>query len=324
MNDTVMPAFHLRDYRPDEDIPALVELFNLEYSDEPSTVEQEEHDERSYPADNPRLRFAVETDDGQFIGFGVCIFPFWMEAPGVYELFGVVHPAWRGRGIGQALLAEFEPYARSQGAEKLWTDCRESQTHSIRFLEKAGFATYGIRFESALDLTQFDAARYADAFERVAAAGYTLTTLAEVRPTRPEPDRDLFELYRAAAGDVPFPGGARLTPEYDTWRSNMLEGPMVDPAFIFLALDGERMIGMTSIQLLQDGPAITSATVVLREYRGRGVALALKVMSLAALQERGYAEARTHNDTLNPPILHLNAKLGYQRLPGWLQWEKRL
>lgn len=317
-------SFRLRDYRPETDIPALVALFNLEYPDEPTTIEQEEHDERSYPAHNPRLRYAVETADGQFIGFGVCLFPFWMDAPGVYEVYGVVHPLWRGRGVGQALLAAFEPYARRQGAARLWTDCRESQATSIRFLEQAGFATYGIRFESALDLTRFKASDYADASERVTAAGFTLTTLAQVRPTRPEAERDLFELYRVAIHDVPFPGGARLTPVYDTWHSYMLEGPTTDPAFIFLALDGERMVGMTAIQLLQDAPAVTSATAVLREYRGRGVALALKVMSLAALKERGYVEARTQNDTANPPILHLNEKLGYRRLPGWLQWEKQL
>lgn len=324
MDNTAPTPFRLRDYRPDTDIPALVALFNLEYPDEPMTVEQEEHDERSYPAGNPRLRFAVETDGGRFIGFGVCMFPFWMEAPGVYQIYGIVDPAWRGRGIGQALLAELEPYARGQGAERLWTDCRESQAHSIRFLEGTGFTIYGIRFEQTLDLKQFDAAAWATAFERVAGAGYTLTTLARMRTAQPEADRNLFELYRAAVGDVPFPGGARLTPEYDTWRSDMLDGPANEPEFIFVALDGKRMIGMTSIMLPKEGPAVTSSTVVLREYRGRGIALALKVMSLAALQKRSYAEARTQNDTANPPILHLNERLGYRRLPGWLQWEKRL
>ena len=76
------------------------------------------------------------------------------------------------------------------------------------------------------------------------------------------------------------------------------------------------------VKLLANGPAITSATGVLREHRGRGVATALKLASFRFLKERGYREARAHNDTENPPILRLNEKLGYRRLPGWLAWEK--
>jgi hypothetical protein len=34
--------------------------------------------------------------------------------------------------------------------------------------------------------------------------------------------------------------------------------------------------------------------------------------------------ARAHNDTANPPILALNEKMGYRRLPGCLAWEKVL
>jgi hypothetical protein len=48
------------------------------------------------------------------------------------------------------------------------------------------------------------------------------------------------------------------------------------------------------------------------------------VESLRALQQRGYTEARTHNDTANPSIMHINEKLGYKRIPGWTMWEKLL
>ena len=73
-----------------------------------------------------------------------------------------------------------------------------------------------------------------------------------------------------------------------------------------------------------DEPAITHMTGVLRAHRRRGLATALKLMSFRYLRDRGFREVRTHNDTANPPILALNAKLGYRRLPGWLVWEKPL
>jgi GNAT superfamily N-acetyltransferase len=65
-------------------------------------------------------------------------------------------------------------------------------------------------------------------------------------------------------------------------------------------------------------------TGVRREYRGQGLALALKLLSFRLMKERGYLQTLTNNDTANPPILHLNEKLGYKKRPGDLQWEKKL
>lgn len=322
MNQPETTGRRVREYTA-ADIPSFVELANLEYADEPTTVEQETHWERSYPPGNPRLRLAVEDDAGRFIGMGVTLKPFWAIAAGVYNLFILTHPTQRGKGIGRDLLARLEVYARGQGAEKLWTDCRESQAHSIRFLERAGFSQFGIRFESALDLTAFDPARFAAALDRAAAEGYRIATLAELRRERPDVERELYEVENTCLRDVPLPGGAEFNLEYEQWRKN-LDNPAADPAFFFVALHGEQIVGVTALELLQDGPAITDATGVLREHRNRGVALALKVRSLTALKEIGRTEARTHNDTENPSIIHLNEKLGYTRLPGWLQWEKRL
>jgi ribosomal protein S18 acetylase RimI-like enzyme len=322
MNEAESTAWKVREYAL-EDIPAFVAVVNLEYSDEPTTIAQEEHWNRSYPPDNPRRRLAVEDEQGAFIGFGECARPFWGIAPGVYMLFIITRPGHRKRGIGRDLLHRLEAYGRGQGAEKLWTDCRENQGHSIRFLERAGFSIFGIRFESALDLRAFDPSQFAPVFDRIAGFGYRLTTLAELRKERPTSDRELYEVHHEGMKDVPLPGGMVINTNYDQWRKQF-DNPTNDPAFFFLAMQNERIVGMTSIELLQDGPAITESTTVLREHRNRGVALALKVKSLIALKEIDRTEARTHNDTENPSIIHLNEKLGYRRLPGWLQWEKRL
>jgi hypothetical protein len=42
------------------------------------------------------------------------------------------------------------------------------------------------------------------------------------------------------------------------------------------------------------------------------------------MKEHGCTQTITHNDTANPPILRLNEKLGYQKRPGAMQWEKML
>jgi GNAT superfamily N-acetyltransferase len=57
-------------------------------------------------------------------------------------------------------------------------------------------------------------------------------------------------------------------------------------------------------------------TGVDRPYRGRGLALALKLRTIRLARRYGAAYIRTHNDSENAPMLALNRKLGYQPEPG--------
>jgi mycothiol synthase len=314
--------YHLRPFEA-RDIAPWTAILNNIYPDEPSTIEQNEHWESTYPADNPRFRRVAETAEGQLVGYGECQRPYWSSLKtDTCMVFVAVEPAWQHRGIGQVLYAAVMPFAETLGAVKLRTDCREDSEDTIRFLGQAGFAQIGIRFESSLDIQTFDETPFRAVVERFEAAGYTLTTLAEVRRQDNEADQHLYQVFAATIVDVPFPGEERIEPTYENFRITTLDAPNTDPNAIFIARLGDRMVGMTSLELLPNSIGITGMTGVLRQHRGRGVALAIKLAAFRYLKEQGYRETRAHNDTANPPILALNAKLGYRRLPGWLVWEK--
>jgi GNAT superfamily N-acetyltransferase len=57
-------------------------------------------------------------------------------------------------------------------------------------------------------------------------------------------------------------------------------------------------------------------TGVLSAYRGRKIALALKVLAARYARQHGAREIGTDNDSLNPPILAINQKMGYQPHSG--------
>jgi mycothiol synthase len=316
----------LREYRPQDDTESYVEINNLIFSPERTTVEQELYWESIYPPENPRLRHTAEAVDGQVVAVSACLRPFWMDAPGVYWLGIMVHPEWQRRGIGRIMLAALEPFAREQGGTILRTNCREDFAASIRFLEQAGFTNIGIRYESMIDVQAFDETPFLPVLQGALQAGYRLTTLAEELPVTPDAVHRLYDLVSTTAAEVPFPGGDVHHETFDNWRKGNLESPTSDPAAMFIAKWGEEYVATTTLELPADAdePAITHMTGVLREHRRRGLATALKLLSFRYLRERGFREVRTHNDTANPPILNLNQKMGYRRLPGWLVWDKGL
>jgi mycothiol synthase len=316
-------GFRVREYEG-QDLAPLTTIFNNIYPDEPSTLAQQEHWEQTYPANNPRMRRTAVTDAGVVVGYGECQRPFWSNQVDAYAIFIAVDPPWQRRGIGQALYTAVAPFATTQGATRLRTESRENNPGATRFLEKNGFNQIGIRFESALDMATFDEIPYAAAFDRVTANGYEILTLAEARQTDSEADLHLFDVFAATVVDVPFPGEERANPDYTNFRANTLDAPNSDPNAIFVARHKGQMVGMTNLELLPNAIAITGMTGVLAEHRGHGLAMALKLASFRYLKAHHYTEARTHNDTANPPILALNEKLGYRPLPGWLAWDKAI
>lgn len=79
----------------------------------------------------------------------------------------------------------------------------------------------------------------------------------------------------------------------------------------FLAAAGDEWVGLTNLQLRDEG-AEFGVTVVTREFRGRGVARALKLQALAYLRRQGVASVATRNDPRNEAVLRLNTRLGFR------------
>ncbi len=187
------------------DIPALVEIRTRTSPENPGSQERMEYFEKTYPADNPRLRYIVENAAGKCIGQGSCERSTFISVPGMYFMWIIVDPDYRRRGIAQALLPRFEAYARAQGMDKLSASCHEDQDYSIRFLEKAGFYLLGQRFESMLDLTTFDEDRFAGTLERLQAAGFEFTNLVDERASIRRPIGCCTKSTPRRAGKCPGP-----------------------------------------------------------------------------------------------------------------------
>jgi GNAT superfamily N-acetyltransferase len=83
-------------------------------------------------------------------------------------------------------------------------------------------------------------------------------------------------------------------------------------------------VALTYLKFPKRGTVWTGYTCTRADYRGRGIARAIKLQSLAQAVHLGVPFVCTDNDAENAPMLHINEALGYVRRPGFVEHHKRV
>ncbi|MGH2451826.1 MAG: GNAT family N-acetyltransferase [Candidatus Limnocylindria bacterium] len=275
-----------------------------------------------------RLRLTVEAPGGAVAGTADLSSGFIKREDGtLFGGVGVVREH-RGKGIGGALLAVVEAEARRRSAPRILADTNEAFTGGLEWAVKRGYREIGRRIESYVELAAFDPAPFADILAGVRSAGLGLATFAERLAGGEQAGRDAFfrELYEAEGPmweDIPWASPMPHWP-FEQFRRMIVESGKLLPDLSLVALDGERIVGLTTTGKRQDRDGYTWMTGVGREHRGRGLALALKVEALTRAKAAGLRALLTTNDEPNKAMRSINARLGYRALPASIELEKRL
>lgn len=93
----------------------------------------------------------------------------------------------------------------------------------------------------------------------------------------------------------------------------------------FFALDRDSTsVGQRTLNIpnAKSTTASVGMTGVVRSHRRRGIATALKVLTLQFAQAAGIEWIETSNEEHNP-MLQLNIQLGFEPAAAWLDFEKR-
>jgi GNAT superfamily N-acetyltransferase len=210
-------------------------------------------------------------------------------------LFPRVLPAFRRRGIGTELLRALVAHAESQGHTEAGSLVDDDG--SLAFAERFGFR------ETSRQVEQVRKIRANEAEPRVP-DGIRLVSLAE----RPELRlRTYHELALQAFEDMPTPSPISITAEQ--WEREWITWPEGS----FVALAGEEIVGCAGLIRDDDRPdrAENSLTAVRRDWRGRGLARALKERTIAWAAENGLREIYTWTQTGNENMRVVNERLGY-------------
>ncbi len=242
----------------------------------------------------------------------------WTEGDGmrVWLHLGWVRPAWRGRGIGTALLRELErriaALAAVEGAPR-WefaANAGSTEPEATQLLRDNGYRPGYTVLEMGLDWAAFDAA------ERGAwPDGYTLRP-----PTAADAPAIAHSVEEAYRDEYPE---QRYHEMMDVAHyAEELAGPRFDLSLAQVAWDGDEPAGQV-IPLIERGRAEIYEVSVRPAHRRRGLARALLARQLDELRARGVAVVRLHTMAEFPTqAVRLYESLGFHTLKEFPRYRK--
>jgi mycothiol synthase len=317
-----IPGLRCRRYRGDTDLAALAELLSTanradgieELPDEATLRAEYEHD----AAFDPRTDTIFAEVHGLLVGYGEATRSV-RGGGSVYSSRGTVHPEWRRRGLGRAMLRQNERRLREiaaghedPGGRVLNSWIHDQQGGARELLEAEGY--HPVRFGFAMrrpTLGHLPAAPIPDGLE--------------VRPVRSDDRRAIYDADTEAFLDHPE---ARDRTDEDFIA--MFAAPYLDTSLWRVAWDGDQVAGsvMPTVwagenEKLGVRRAWLEHISVRRPWRRRGLARALVVSALEGLRAGGIDDAMLGVDGENPSgALALYESLGFVVTERGSTWRK--
>ena len=306
------------------DIPATLELYNgLRPERPPMTVE--EYNLHVRELTGQRYESWVAELGGRIVGDFDLFEAAWDATPDTFLLYGEVHEDFREKGIGSHLHETMEERARAIGVRRVYTEAIETMPESISFLERRGWTRTGRTDQpSRLRVADANLDGFAGVEERLSREGIHITTLADMGADDAAFLHALQDMEFRVERDIPG-SEPRVQEPYEQWLHRQLEGPAGrSPRLFWIAMHGDRPVGIARLRLTPGNSAGNGLTGVDPEYRGRGIARALKLKTVEWAREHGIEFVFTANDVENSRMLAINTSLGYRPLPASIELVKDL
>ena len=258
---------------------------------------------------------------GQMVAYGRLYLERELDGTRAYWHVGFVVPAWRGRGVGRALLAWSEAHARVLAAREppgspacLSTVVRAGTTGLDGLVQAHGFAP--VRYDYHMETPDLD---------HIPAA--PLPAGIAIRPAQPEHYRAIWEANTEAFRDH---WGAGETDETDF--ANWLHEPQFQPDLWVVAWAGDAVAGsilnyIDAAYNARSGRRIgyTEYISVRRPWRRQGLARAMLARSMALHKAQGMTQTALGVDAQNPSgALRLYESMGYQVVAQETTYRKAL
>lgn len=299
---TPLPGLVLRPTSGIADVPALLRVSTAsndadgvdERSSEAHLLNWLTHPSPSF---DPTLDVVVAEVDGQVVGYGWSFWTDTTDGARDYITRGYVHPAWRRRGVGTAILNRNEARLRALAA-----------AHDTERPQRLGsFADQRRPGAVALVTSNgYEPVRYFFNMLRPTLEAIEVPLLPDGLELRPVSDRTGYRRVFDADAEAFMDhwGGFDAS---DEAFEEMLGWPDFDPSLWIIAWDGNEIAGAVlnfidenENELLDRKRGLLGSVFVRRPWRRRGLASALVGRSLVLLRDRGMTAAWLGVDADNP------------------------
>jgi len=311
--------FGTRDYE------AVVAVNNAVFPDRPSTTDEWRYDDEHFDKRCVNERYVAEhAETGEILGFAGFWHVPWAFHPRKFGMEVRVRPDARRRGTGGALWHKVEESLRARAAISVKIQVWQAMPEGLTFAAAAAFREVLRAWESRLDVARFDFPTFRPSLDRARSGGMEITTLAAEREKDRDNLRRLHAMEVEIAEDVPRPPDDVHTPvPFDMWQEYVVDAPWAIPDAYFVAVVDGVYVGVSSLFRPQIGDWFNQGlTGVRREFRGRGVATALKVRTVEYGRGHDVREIRTWNEINNQRMLAINEKFGFVRQPAWITFQR--
>ncbi len=319
-------SLKVRDFQP-ADYERLVEVFNANFPDYTRSVAETRSRDESLDTTKYHLkRYSfVDKDTGSIVAFGEVSHITDMYHPRKFGINIYVEPTRHRQGVGNTVYQQLIDHLRDLSAVTAWIQVKEDLPEQIGFFQRRGFREIMTVWESRLPVSSVSSGEFAEYPARIASRGIRISTLAEERVVDPDAAKKLHEVVQSIAEDIPQPAPYTRV-SYDQWEAFELKNPSLLPDGYFIAKDDDRYVGLSVVWKSDTEPKslYQGNTGVIRDYRGRGIAVALKLRVIEYARTHGYEKVKTWNASNNAPMLAVNKKLGFKRQIGWIVLEKDL
>jgi len=269
-----------------------------------------------------RLRIVATDEEDAPVGYGEIHQEPSRYDPRRYFLRLGVDTDRRRQGIGAVLWDRLaiELTARSAEVVGLWAG---DATACQAFITKRGFVEVVRSYAQVLAIASAPLPTRA-VEERVTGTGIRVTTLAALRDALGDAALEAaWDLHSACRLDHAALGRATPEPFADWLAHNVTDADALPDAY-FVALDGARYVGVSSVRREGEDTLRIGITGVLPAYRRRGIGRLLKLRVHAWARAKGFQEIHTNTTKANAAMLALNDALGYPIVASWGGYELRL
>lgn len=263
------------------------------------------------------------SDGGRDIGLITGIDPEGRAKPEMVNLNVLIRPELEKDVFPEVFdIAESIAWKADVGRVSIWTTDKE--TFRNAYLRDRGYRCVQSVPVTRLELASFDFTPFLERLQRVQESGIRITTAAELDSEGFDWVPPLHEATWEMVQDVPMTHQPVNVP-VEAYREMMKDKATYNWELMFIALDGDRVVGYSRVTPAQSMPGLvrTGLSGTVRSHRRRGVVTALKIAGIQRLQQLGYRWLQTDNDETNP-MYQLNLQLGFKVVWHYLQHERTL